>query len=112
MWPFVHVRYQRADALPLSASHGRDIAWLELLAPTVCAPPRWRRVLDDVHEALAPFAYRPHWAKAWPGGAAWVRANTPALDGFAAVRARYDPRRRLCNPMLDALLDGVADRAP
>lgn len=107
LWPFVHVRQQKADALPLSPSHGRDIAWLEFVGLTVCAPQRWRRLLAEVHEAFAPLGYRAHWAKECPGGPAWLRAQVPALARFAELRARYDPQGRLLNPYLEALLRGA-----
>ena len=66
----------------------------------------WRReqdavadAVEQVADALAPFAPRPHWGKALP--ASWRAADSyDRLDEFVELRDRLDPDRRHLTPWL------------
>jgi xylitol oxidase len=65
------------------------------------------RVLVDLEAALAPFAPRPHWGKAFLADAATVAPRYERLSDFVRLAERLDPRGAFRNAWLAAhVLDG------
>jgi len=96
------VRTVAADDLWLSPAYGRDSVALHFT---------WIRDVDAVLPVLAqvqahldPLGARPHWGKLFTLPMSTVRSRYPRFDDFADLAQRYDPRGKLRNPWLDALL--------
>ncbi|WP_127792698.1 D-arabinono-1,4-lactone oxidase [Agromyces sp. LHK192] len=94
------VRTVRADDLWLSSAYERDVMGIhftwKLDEPAVTA-------VLPVIEAALPETARPHWGKLFTLPAEEIRARYPRFDDFAALRARFDPDRRLVNPYLERI---------
>ena len=93
------VRTIAADDLWLSSAYGTD---------TVCFHFSWKpdqaavdRVLPVVEAALAPFAARAHWGKAFTMGARELEERFPKLPEFRRLAERVDPRGAFRNDFLD-----------
>ena len=95
------VRTVAADDLWLSPSYGRDSVGLHFtwvsdvraVAPALAA----------VEDALAPFAARPHWGKAFGLATDAVRRVYERSANFARLRRRFDPAGKFSNALLDAI---------
>ena len=61
-------------------------------------------VLPAVEDALAPFAARPHWGKAYVDRNRVVPSLYPRMDDFRSLVGRYDPRGVFRNAFLERLL--------
>jgi alditol oxidase len=83
-------QYQR-DSVSVHFTWERDQAGVE-------------RALEHVEQALEPFDPRPHWGKAFLGGAAAVGRRYERLADFHALRRRLDPDGKFVNDWLRANL--------
>lgn len=92
------IRTVRADDLWLSSSYGTDAVGIHF---TWKPDERAVRELVPVIEAALPASARPHWGKVFVIDGAEVRARYPRWDDFAALAARFDPRRRFMNEYLE-----------
>jgi alditol oxidase len=70
-----------------------------------------RRALADVEAALAPFAPRPHWGKAFLAEAAAIDPLYERLPDFKALLARFDPRGAFRNDWLERHVLGAPTRS-
>jgi xylitol oxidase len=68
------------------------------------------RVLVDLEAALAPFAARPHWGKAFRATADDIAPLYERLADFARLAERLDPRGAFRNDWLERHLLGRAQR--
>jgi alditol oxidase len=68
------------------------------------------RVLVDLEAALAPFAARPHWGKAFHATAADIAPLYERLPDFARLAQRLDPRGAFRNDWLERHVLGEAQR--
>jgi xylitol oxidase len=94
------VRTIAADELWLSPASGADAVALHFTwKPNEAAV---RAFLPELEAAL-PSSARPHWGKVFTLDAAEVRNRYPRFDDFAALRAEFDPERRLINEYLSRL---------
>jgi xylitol oxidase len=94
------VRTIAADELWLSPASGADAVALHFTwKPDEGAA---RAFLPELEAAL-PSTARPHWGKVFTLDAAEVRNRYPRFDDFAALRAEFDPERRLINEYLSRL---------
>ena len=94
------IRTVKADDLWLSSSYGTDAVGLHFTwKPDEAAI---RAFLPILEAALPPTA-RPHWGKVFTLDGAEVRSRYPQWDDFAALRAEFDPERRLVNDYLERL---------
>jgi len=59
------------------------------------------RVLVDLEAALAPFAARPHWGKAFRATAADIGPLYTRLPDFVRLARRLDPRGAFRNDWLE-----------
>lgn len=96
------LRTVAADDLWLSPASGRDVLAIHFT---------WRNdnagvaaVLPAVEDALAPFAARPHWGKAFTMPGETVRATLAHVDDFVAVARAADPRGVFRNAFLGRTL--------
>jgi xylitol oxidase len=101
------IRTMAADELWLSPAYRRDsvgihFTWLGSAGAEVHA------LLPRIEEALRPFGARPHWGKAFRMSHDHVRAVTPRLDDFLALRRERDPRDVFRNHYLDRVLLGTS----
>ncbi|MGM1018908.1 MAG: FAD-binding protein [Actinomycetota bacterium] len=94
------VRTIRADDLWLSSSFGTDAVGLHFTWKR--DEPAVRALLPEIEAAL-PASTRPHWGKVFTLPGDEVRRRYPRWEDFAALRAEYDPERRLVNPFLERL---------
>ncbi|MGP6170276.1 D-arabinono-1,4-lactone oxidase [Microbacterium sp. A196] len=94
------VRTVAADELWLSPAYGADAVALHFTwKPDEAAI----RAFLPVLEAALPASARPHWGKVFTLDGAEVRSRYPRFDDFAALRAGFDPERRLGNEYLSRL---------
>lgn len=94
------IRTVKADDLWLSSSYGVDAVGLHFTwRPDEAAI---RAFLPTLEAALPPTA-RPHWGKVFTLDGAEVQSRYPRFDDFAALRAEFDPERRLMNDYLERL---------
>ncbi|WP_417509029.1 D-arabinono-1,4-lactone oxidase [Microbacterium sp.] len=94
------VRTVAADDLWLSPAYGVDAVALHFTwKPDEAAI----RAFLPTLEAALPASARPHWGKVATLDGAEVRSRYPRFDDFAALRAEFDPERRLVNGYLARL---------
>ncbi|MBT9331218.1 FAD-binding protein [Paracidobacterium acidisoli] len=65
--------------------------------------PEWpavKQILPKIEAALAPFAFRPHWAKMFTVAPATIHAQYERLADFRNLVKEYDPQRRFANDFL------------
>lgn len=94
------VRTMAADELWLSPAYGADTVALHFTwKPDEAA----LRGFLPVLEAALPASARPHWGKVFTLDGAEVRSRYPRFDEFAALRAEFDPERRLAGAYLSRL---------
>lgn len=96
------IRTMAGDDLWLSEASGGDTAafhftWLRNHAGV-------EAVLPAIEEALAPFAARPHWGKAFVDLDGRLPSLYPRMGDFRSLVQRYDPRGVFRNPYLERLL--------
>ena len=87
-----------ADRLWMSPQYGQ--ATVALHFTWTREPDAVARVLVDLEAALAPFAPRPHWGKAFLADAATVAPRYERLSDFARLAERLDPRGAFRNDWL------------
>jgi xylitol oxidase len=92
------IRTLAADSLWLSPAYRRDsVAFHFTWRPDW---PAVRAVLPRVEAALAPYAPRPHWGKAFAMEPAAIAATYDRIDDFRSLVARFDPEGKLQNGFL------------
>jgi xylitol oxidase len=96
------IRTQAADELWLSPQHGQDT--LSIHFTWQRRPAAVTRALQAVEGALAPFAPRPHWGKAFLLHADAIAPRYERLGDFVALAQRLDPRGAFRNAWLDRVL--------
>lgn len=94
------IRSVRADDLWLSSSHRTDAVGLHFTWRQ--DEPAVRALLPDIEAAL-PASARPHWGKLYTLPGDEVTRRYPRWSDFAALRARFDPERKLVNEHLARL---------
>jgi L-gulono-1,4-lactone dehydrogenase len=99
----VEYRTQRGDALPLSPTQGEASALLSVHDDADGYDEAFFRAAESV---LREHGGRPHWGKLTFLEPAELRDLYPQLDRFEALRAELDPRGRMLNAHLAALLHG------
>ena len=92
------IRTIAADRLWMSPQYGQ--ATVALHFTWTREPDAVARVLVDLEAALAPFAPRPHWGKAFLADAATVAPRYERLSDFARLAERLDPRGAFRNDWL------------
>ena len=92
------IRTIAADRLWMSPQYGQ--ATVALHFTWTREPEAVARVLVDLEAALAPFAPRPHWGKAFLADAATVAPRYERLSDFARLAERLDPRGAFRNDWL------------
>src|SRR5690606_27733447 len=96
------IRSVAADDMWLSPAHGRDSIGFHFTWR-----PEWERTIAAigvVEAALAPFDFRPHWAKVFVTPWPVVRARYPKRDALRDLASRFDPHGKFRAPMLDQVL--------
>ena len=93
------IRTVAADELWMSPQYRR--ASVALHFTWTREPEAVARVLVDVEAALAPFAARPHWGKAFGATAADIAPLYERLPDFARLARRLDPRGAFRNDWLE-----------
>lgn len=94
------VRTVAADELWLSPAYGSDAVALHFT---------WKpdeagvRAFLPMLESTLPPSARPHWGKVATLDGGEVRGRYPRFDDFAALRAEFDPERRMVNGYLSRL---------
>jgi alditol oxidase len=94
------IRTIAADRLWMSPQYGQ--ATVALHFTWTREPDAVARVLVDLEAALAPFAPRPHWGKAFLADAATVAPRYERLSDFVRLAERLDPRGAFRNDWLAA----------
>jgi len=93
------IRTIAADRLWLSPQYREDTIGIHFTWKR--EPEAVARVLVALEAALAPFAARPHWGKAFHAGAAAIAPLYERLGDFRALRDRLDPRGAFANAWLE-----------
>jgi L-gulonolactone oxidase len=106
----IEVRFARGDGIWLSPCHGRDTAYVGVIAymPFGRASEH-RAFFVDYERLMARLGGRPHWAKRFGPDAAELGALYPRWRDFLELRARLDPSRVFANAYTDRVL-GPAPR--
>ncbi len=89
------IRTIAADQLWMSPHYDRDsvafhFTWFPIDAAI-------ERAVEAVERALAPFAARPHWGKAFGHGGELVGDRYPRRDEFLSLVGRFDPNQKFRN---------------
>ena len=100
------IRTIAADDLWMSPQYGQ--ATVALHFTWTREPDAVARVLVDLEAALAPFAPRPHWGKAFLADAATLAPRYERLPDFARLAEGLDPRGAFRNDWLAAHVLGDA----
>ena len=95
------IRFSRADELWLSPAYQRDSIWLGLYN---IDRRHWDAQLAKFEAFARAHGGRPHWGKEASFDPAYLHAQYPRLDDFAALALRHDPDRKFRNPWLDHIL--------
>lgn len=94
------------DDLWMSTAYGRDS-----LAIHFTWKPHGKEVaalIPRIEAKLAPYAYRPHWAKLFTPSPAHMKAVYPKLPEFLKLMKKYDPKGKFRSGFLAATLPPVA----
>ena len=102
------IRTIAADELWMSPQYRR--ASVALHFTWTREPEAVARVLVDLEAALAPFAARPHWGKAFRAKAAEIAPLYERLPDFARLAQRLDPRGAFRNDWLERHVLGEAQQ--
>jgi len=100
------IRTIAADELWMSPQYRRPSVALHFTWTR--EPEAVARVLVDLEAALAPFAARPHWGKAFRATAAGIAPLYERLADFARLAQRLDPRGAFRNDWLERHVLGEA----
>jgi L-gulonolactone oxidase len=97
----IEVRFVAADDVALSASHGRDTAYIAVHQDRKLD---WEPYFRAVEEVMESYGGRPHWGKRHFQTAETLAPRYPRWDEFQALRARLDPGGRFANDYTDRVL--------
>jgi FAD-linked oxidoreductase len=99
-FPF-EVRYVKADDIPLSVAHDRDVVPISFHQYHRMPHEAFFGACEDVFGAAGG---RPHWGKMHRLDAAALREIYPRFDDFVALRDQLDPTGVFANPYLNRVL--------
>jgi xylitol oxidase len=102
------IRTIAADELWMSPQYRRPSVALHFT--WIRDPQAVARVLVELEAALAPFAARPHWGKAFRATATGIAPLYERLPDFARLAQRLDPRGAFRNAWLERHVLGAAER--
>jgi L-gulonolactone oxidase len=106
----IEVRFAKADSIWLSPCHGRDSAYIGVIAYMPYGRSTPHREYFEAFEALMMrLGGRPHWAKRFGPVAATLRERYPRWDAFMALRAELDPSGTFSNGYTDRVLGRAGD---
>lgn len=99
------LRFSKADDLWLSPAYQRDSIWLSLYNIDRA---NWPAQLAKFEAFARAHGGRPHWGKEASFDRAYLRAQYPRLEDFAALARRYDPEGKFRNTWIDDILGPLA----
>ncbi|GAA3836214.1 D-arabinono-1,4-lactone oxidase [Nocardioides panacisoli] len=104
-FPF-EVRHVRADDIPLSVAHERDVVPISFHQYHRMPHQSFFSLCEDV---LGAAEGRPHWGKIHRLDADALRGRYKRFDDFVGLRDRLDPTGVFANPYLDRVLGPVPE---